>query len=69
MKSSFIQKIAVALIVSFSAYCFYHLNFVSHEEGLVMLSQFDYMGELVAREDKVKEALIVILKSFVQVAL
>ncbi len=69
MKSFSIQKLLLALVVCFSAYCFYHMNFVSHESGLVMLSQFDYMGEMTVKEDKVKEALIVILKSFVEVAL
>lgn len=68
MKSSTFQKLTLALIVCTSVYCFYHLNFMANDD-LLAFTQIDYMGEIVTKEDKLKEALIVILKSFVSVSM
>ena len=38
-------------------------------DDLLAFTQIDYMGEIVTKEDKLKEALIVILKSFVSVSM
>lgn len=67
MMKVILQKTLLVFIVIVSICCYYHLNYgIQNAPSESLLTNIEYVKELVGKEDKIKDFLIVVLNSFVQ---